>query len=72
MHEQEVYYANISTNPYAKFKLFQKMIPDHTYSFNHYKGDSLFYIYTDIGNENGKLAICLEDGNTSIKNWKDF
>ena len=72
MNEQEAYYANVSTNPYAKFKLFQKMIPDHVYRFNHYKGDSLFYIHTDIGNENGKLMVCPENANTSIEKWKDL
>jgi len=71
MQESEIYYADISNSPYAKFSLFQKMINGKKYTVNHYKNDSLFYITTNIGNKNGKLMYCPEN-KTGIENWTDL
>ncbi|NOX45816.1 MAG: prolyl oligopeptidase family serine peptidase [Chlorobi bacterium] len=70
MIESECYYVKTKT-PYGRFRLFQKTIPGKDYSFDHYKGDSTFYINTDWGNENGKLMQC-PINNTKKENWTDL
>jgi len=70
MRASEEYYSKIN-EPYSKFELFQKMVTDKNYSVSHFKGDSTFYISTNIGNDNGKLMQC-PINKTSIENWKDL
>ena len=67
---QEIYYAE-TKNPYSKFSLFQKTIPHKTYSFNHYKNDSSFYIYTNIDKLNGRVMQC-PINKTKLENWTDL
>ena len=67
---QEIYYAE-TKNPYSKFRLFQETVPHKTYNFNHYKNDSSFYIYTNIGNINGKVMQC-PINKTGKENWTDL
>ena len=67
---QEIYYSE-AKNPYSKFRLFQPTIPHKTYSFNHFKDDSTFYINTNIGKLNGKVMQC-PINKTKLENWTDL
>ena len=68
--DSETYYFKTS-EPFSKFRLFQTVIPNKTYGFSHYKGDSIFYVNTNWGNDNGRLMQC-DINKTKKENWTDI